>query len=139
MLTTLVLSPYFVFGDRVHVAEALIIATFAGGFCATCLVAIGHVNRELDYDDPPQRDWTRHIVATTVAFSTKSRFIAWITGGLSLHVTHHLRPNDSRDELRSVHLQLRDTRQAGQVIELPSFWAALRGHYAQLKALGRPT
>lgn len=137
---SLFLIPYFLLAGT-RLAPFLGIAALFGGFLAGCLLIVGHVNIGLSYalDSTMPHSWTRYVVATTVSFSTGSRLTNWLTGGLSNHLAHHLRPTASRRELRQqypdIKNQLEDAHHLA-IAEFTSLSAAIRGHRQVLKHLG---
>jgi linoleoyl-CoA desaturase len=136
-----VLLPYVLLAHGIRLLLFLCVATLFAGLLVGCVVAIGHINVGLEYAvmDSSGRDWTAYVVATTASFSTDGWFLPWLTGGLTHHLAHHLRPLATREELRGLH-----TRMAGQgevrpglrVVEFRTMRAALHGHGQALKRLG---
>ncbi len=87
---------------------------------------------------PP--DWAEFQLSTTADFATQNRVLTWLLGGLNYQVEHHLFPHVSHRHYPWIRDIVR--REAGtrglRYHEFPSFWAALRGHFSQLSALGAP-
>ena len=103
----------------------------------------GHINVGLvpTSTAPRGAEWSAHIVRTTASFSTENRAMRWITGGLTHHLAHHLRPVAPRAELPALHETLvpRVALAAGEkVVEYPTLATAMRGHLEQLRLLGTP-
>lgn len=119
------------------------VATVFAGLVVGCVVALGHINVGLQYAwaGSTERDWTAYVTATTASFSTGSRFMPWLTGGLTHHLAHHLRPLATRRELRNLHSRMAEGgehRPATGIVEFETLRAALRGHGRALKRLGMP-
>ena len=79
-----------------------------------------------------------HIVQTTADFSTNNRVITWISGGLNLHVAHHLFPKISQVHLPAITRLVKETAVEFNVQykEYPTVVAALKSHFKLLKFLG---
>jgi linoleoyl-CoA desaturase len=135
------LLPYVLLAHGIRLLLALCVATLFAGLLVGCVVAIGHINVGLDYAvmNGSRRDWTAYVVATTASFSTDSRFLPWLTGSLTHHLAHHLRPLATRKELHGLHSQMAghgEIRPGLQVVEFQTLRAALHGHGTALKRLG---
>ncbi len=80
----------------------------------------------------------RHILATTADFATKNRIVTWISGGLNLHVTHHLFHKISQVHLPSLTKIVEQTAKEFGVPykAYPTVFSALRSHLRLLKVLG---
>lgn len=138
-----VLLPYLWLSHGLSMLLLLGGATLFAGLVVGCVVALGHINVGLSYLRPlsAEWDWTGHVIATTVSFSTASRFMPWLTGGLTHHLAHHLRPLATRTELRNLHSQMAnrsDRRPELRIVEFKTLRAALRGHGKALRLLGMP-
>jgi linoleoyl-CoA desaturase len=136
-----ILLPYALLAHGIRLLLFLCVATLFAGILVGCVVAIGHINVGLDYAmmNGSARDWTAYVVATTASFSTDSRFLPWLTGGLTHHLAHHLRPLATRKELRDLHSQMAggDEMSIGpKIVEFQTLRAALHGHGRALKRLG---
>ncbi len=139
-----ILLPYLLLAHGIRMLLLLCVATLFAGLLVGCVVALGHINVGLHYalTGSPERDWTAHVVATTASFSTGGRFMPWLTGGLTHHLAHHLRPLATRKELRGLHLRMaeygqhRETCPELKVVEFPNLRAAFYGHAKALKRLG---
>jgi linoleoyl-CoA desaturase len=119
----------------------LTLSCFLAGFISACILVIGHVNIGLVYTQPKSEPlaWQSYVVSTTTSFSTSSPIIAWITGGLTHHVAHHLHPSASRKQLRAAHcatIAAVEENTHITSVEFLTLRAALRGHLAALKELG---
>jgi linoleoyl-CoA desaturase len=139
MLCALVLCGYaFSLGTRLIVLMVLA-ETFASVFAALVLV-VGHINSGLLATDDPGVSWTENLMLTTASFSTESRVARWLTGGMSHHLAHHLRPVAVRSELPMLHrtvVQETSVRTGLAVVEFDSFTAAVVGHWRRMRELGR--
>lgn len=142
-LCLLMLVPYAWLLGVGPLALLLVAAMTVGSICAAIINVVGHINVGLvpTSTAPRGAEWTGHIVRTTASFSTESRAMRWLTGGLTHHLAHHLRPIAPRAELPALHKThvVDVARAAGvPVIEYPNLATAVRGHLRQLKVLGEP-
>jgi fatty acid desaturase len=65
----------------------------------------------------------------------------WLTGGMTLHLAHHLRPVAPRRELPVLHetTVAKIVEASGlPLVEYPSFSSAVAGLYRRLRDLGSP-
>jgi len=136
----LALLPYLIVAGY-RLMLPLGIAAVSGGFLAACILLVGHVNVGLQYDRDPRiaSDWPAYVAATTASFATGTSLVPWITGGLTHHLAHHLRPAASRKDLRQLHIALIDGIRSTSTtppVEFATLRAALRGHIHALKQLG---
>lgn len=143
ILCLAVLAPYFWLGGPLRMGLLLLTGLTLGSVLVGIINVVGHINIGLSPTSqaPRGRDWSAHIVRTTASFSTRSRAMRWLTGGLTHHLAHHLRPVAPRADLPALHRTLvPDTaRSAGEpVVEYPSLRSAVRGHFHALRVLGRP-
>ncbi len=93
---------------------------------------------EPDVNGVINSSFPRHILATTADFSTNNKIITWISGGLNLHVTHHLFHKISQVHLPDLTKIVEQTCKEFAVPykAYPSVFAALRSHLRLLKVLG---
>lgn len=116
--------------------------TVASGIAAVATV-VGHVNLGLASSSTVPRgpQWSAHLVRTTASFSPNSLTARWLTGGLTHHLAHHLRPVAPRGELPALHrTTVADlAAEVGlPVVEYPTVASAVRGHWQRLRDLGQP-
>ncbi len=141
-LWLLILLPYaWLLGVGSLTILLVAVETFASLIAAVVLV-VGHINEGLlPGTEPPGRAWAAYLVRTTVSFSTDSTLMRWLTGGMTHHLAHHLRPVAVRSELPALHRTVvRDVVVATGVplAEYRTMRAAIAGHWRRLRELGRP-
>ncbi len=141
-LCLLVLAPYvLLLGVGRMALLLLVVETLASLFAAVVLV-VGHINEGLTPgSEPPGRAWAAYLVRTTASFSTDSKAMRWLTGGMTHHLAHHLRPVAVRSELPRLHeTVVRDVVASTGLhhVEFPSLHTAVAGHWRRLRELGRP-
>lgn len=140
----LVLVPYAVLLGPARLAVLLVAAMTVGSGVAAVLLVVGHVNTGLapTAEAPEGRAaWAAHLVRTSASFSTESRVMRWMTGGLTHHLAHHLRASASRAELPELHrTTVAEVAAAAGTppVEYPSLRTAVQGHWRVLRELGRP-
>lgn len=144
-MAALVLLPYALvlgFGSL----GLLLVATLTIGSVMTALVlVVGHINVGLEpLPGAPEngRAWAAHLVRTTASFSLHNPATRWLTGGMTHHLAHHLRPTALRSELPVLQATtVADVVAASGLPEVvyPSFVSAVRHHYLRLWELGHPT
>jgi linoleoyl-CoA desaturase len=138
-----ILAPYgYVIGVPDLVLLLVVTMTIGSVFTALVLV-VGHINIGLEptAEAPSGREWAAHLVRTTASFSTDSNVMRWLTGGMTLHLAHHLRPVAPRRELPILHATkvAQIVAASGEpLVEYPSFSSAVVGHYRRLRDLGTP-
>jgi linoleoyl-CoA desaturase len=120
---------------RSLVLSAGVVAS-ASLFAALVLMA-GHVNVGLV--DDPDATFVSRAFGTTAAFATTSPWMRRLTGGLTHHHVHHLRPHLPRSTFRERHLDLVVPTALAQqlpLVEFPTLRAAVAGHFRELRRLG---
>jgi linoleoyl-CoA desaturase len=142
-LCLLVLAPYaWVLGLGTLAILLAAAETFGSVFAAIVLV-VGHINDRLapTTQPPAGRGWTAHLLRTTASFSTDSVLMRWLTGGMTLHLAHHLRPVAVRSELpRLNQTVVRNVAGAAglEPVVYATFPQAVAGHWRRLRDLGQP-
>ena len=84
--------------------------------------------------------FTQHIMETTSDFAPESWLVTWISGGLNIHVAHHLFPKISQIHLRPMAKIVKATAEEFNVPYkvYPTVWSAVVSHLRTLKRLGNP-
>jgi linoleoyl-CoA desaturase len=102
-----------------------------------------HLTDNTVYAEPDEKgiiynSFPRHVIAATADFAPNNKFVTWISGGLNLHVAHHLFPKISQVHLPAVTKILKQTCQEFAVPYkvYPTVFSALRSHLRLLKKLG---
>jgi len=116
---------------------------FISGIALGVIFQVTHLSDHTVYVEPDangiiNNSFPRHIMQTTSDFSTNNRIVTWISGGLNLHVTHHLFPKISQVHLPAVTKIVKQTALEFDVPykEYPTVFAALKSHLRLLKKLG---
>jgi linoleoyl-CoA desaturase len=142
LLWLAVLAPYGWLLGPARMALLVLAAETVGSLLSAVVLVVGHVNIGLVDDPGTPRDWAAHLVRTTASFRTGSAVARYLTGGMTHHLAHHLRPAAPRSQLPVLHrTAVRELveRRGLQQSEYATFAAALRDHYARLHELGAPS
>jgi linoleoyl-CoA desaturase len=85
-------------------------------------------------------DWATHQVETAVDFAPRSRLLTWYLGGLNYQIEHHLFPHISHQHYPAVAplVQAACAEFGVRYQVVPTFAAAIGGHYRWMAELGRP-
>lgn len=136
-LAAAVLTPYlFLAGPVRFLIVGLCVVTVASELAALVLIS-GHVNVGLV--DAPEASFVGRAFNSTAAFSTTSVWMRRLTGGLTHHHVHHLRPHVPRSAFATLHADLVRAIAAEHdlpLVEFPTFGAAVAGHFRMLRQLG---
>ncbi len=140
-LWALVLTPYALLMGVGKVALLIVLGMIVASVLAAIVLVVGHINEGLNPPDtaPTPKEWSAHLVRTTANFSTESRPMRWITGGMTHHLAHHLKPVAPRYELPTLHKTLvREIAEKANepLIDYPTLTQATISHYRRLKDLG---
>ena len=141
-LCLLVLTPYAIGLGVERLALLLVASMCLASLSAAVLTTVGHINVGVvpDRTVPSADRWMGHVVSTTASFSTDRPLARWLTGGLTHHLAHHLRPVASRAELPALHrttARAAAIRSGEQLVEFPTLAVAVRGHWLRLRELGQ--
>ncbi|HEY0560493.1 MAG: fatty acid desaturase [Mycobacterium sp.] len=136
------LTPYALLLGIGHLAVLIVASLTVASVLAAIVLVVGHINTGLVPTTvaPTGASWSTHLLHTTASFSMSSLPMRWITGGMTHHVAHHLRPVAPRSALQGIQdTVVRDLVQRSGVpsVEFPTLTAAVVGHYRRLKALGQ--
>ncbi|GAA3606241.1 hypothetical protein GCM10022223_22640 [Kineosporia mesophila] len=137
----LVISPYGILLGPGKFALYFMVAMSLGAVQAAIVLVVGHINEGLYAPDeqPAPKDWSKHLVATTASFNTGSLPMRWLTGGMTHHLAHHLKPVAPRHQLPQLHTTVvAKVVQASGLphVEYPTLTSATISHYRRLKELG---
>jgi linoleoyl-CoA desaturase len=136
-LTVALLLPYVLLAGPVRfVVDGAGVLAVASLFAALVLIA-GHVNVGLV--DAPEATFVSRAFSATAAFSTTSPWMRRVSGGLTHHQVHHLRPHAPRSTFSTLHTDLiapMAVERRLPLIEFPTLTAAVAGHFRRLRQLG---
>ncbi|MCY4779342.1 acyl-CoA desaturase [Sphingobacterium sp. UT-1RO-CII-1] len=118
----------------------------AGAVCGISLATVfqlAHVVSETEFKTidkaKVEEEWMIHQIQSTANFSTKSKVLTWILGGLNYQVEHHLFPKISHVHYPALNRIVRQTCQEYNIKynEFTSFWTAFRSHVQVIHAMSR--
>ncbi|HWO87884.1 MAG TPA: acyl-CoA desaturase [Gemmatimonadales bacterium] len=86
-----------------------------------------------------EHSWMVHEMLTTANFSTHNRLLTWYVGGLNYQVEHHLFPKTCSVHYPALGKIVREValKHGIPYRENPTFFGAVRSHFAMLKLLGQ--
>ncbi len=121
------------------------IIAFVCGFIIAVVFQLAHVVEDARFATPDkeiykiEEEWAVHQVKTTANFATKSKIVAWLTGGLNFQVEHHLFPRISHIHYPKISELVRETCDQFNItyLEYPTVLSAVRSHVVHLKHVGR--
>ena len=121
----------------------MIVAMTFGSVLTAAVLVVGHINVGLEPTDvaPDAQSWGAHILRTTASFGTRSLVTRWLTGGMTHHVAHHLRPIARRAELPAITATAVKTLAINNglvPVEFATIGSAVLGHVVRLRELGYP-
>lgn len=133
---------------QVGLAETLLgygIMIFVCGFFISVVFQLAHVIQETSFPKADEQtskihnEWAVHQLETTANFSTKSKFVSWLVGGLNFQVEHHLFPRISHVHYPAISELVRQTCREFNVtyLEHPTVASAVRSHVKYLRVMGR--
>lgn len=99
-ISVFIVIPILVVGWLNALIGYLIVAGVTG-VVISIVFQLAHVVEDVDFPMPDEatlkieENWFVHQLQTTANFSTRSKFVSWMTGGLNFQVEHHLFPRIS--------------------------------------------
>lgn len=123
---------------------AYLIMAFVAGVVLSVVFQLAHVVEDASFVMPTgestliENEWAKHQLETTFNFSTKSRFLSWLVGGLNFQVEHHLFPKISHIHYPNLNKIVKQTCKEFNVMynEFPNLMSALRSHLLHLRSVG---
>lgn len=119
-----------------------LIASVVCGLTTSTVFQLAHVVEGTQFhsketDNKP--DWATQQVLSTANFSTSSKFLFWLLGGLNFQIEHHLFPRVSHIHYPRISRLVRETCLEYNIkyIEYKSMFSAFVSHISHLHRLGR--
>ncbi|GAB4395530.1 MAG: acyl-CoA desaturase [Microscillaceae bacterium] len=115
-----------------------------GGWCLAMIFMMAHAVENVHFPEPDvdgylENCWAAHQLYTTANFGTRSRWLAFFTGGLNTQIEHHLFPHICSIHYPALSEIVRATAQEhGLPYQEASLSEALRSHHQFLKQMGEP-
>lgn len=127
-----------------QVTAGFLLGHMISGIALGVIFQVTHLHRFTTWPEPDgagniHSSFSEHVLATTADFCAGSRLVTWVSGGLNIHVAHHLFPKISQVHLIPLARIVKETAAAHG---LPyycydSIWQAVRSHLYTLKMLGK--
>jgi linoleoyl-CoA desaturase len=119
-----------------------LIATIVCGLTTSIVFQLAHVVEGTKFhsvDTGSKPDWAIQQVISTANFSTSSKFLFWLLGGLNFQIEHHLFPRVSHIHYPRISSLVRETCREYNIayIEYKSMFSAFVSHLMHLHRLGR--
>jgi linoleoyl-CoA desaturase len=138
-----IVLPIFIAGF-VNTIIGFWIIVFICGLSISVVFQLAHVVGDTQFPVPdPQtntidQEWAIHQIVTTANFSTKSKIVSWLVGGLNFQVEHHLFPKVSHVHYPKINEFVRETCEEFNIryIEYATFFSAFRSHISHIRRLG---
>lgn len=112
------------------------------GLVITLLFQVTHIYSGSSFPQPDetgtiQNNYFKHILETTTDYSRESKFVAWITGGMNIHIAHHFFPQINHTHYQPVTTIIKQTAEDFGLIyqEVPNFWIAFKNHLKMMRLL----
>lgn len=142
---TLVLPLIFLDAPAWQIVTGFIIGHLLAGILLGVIFQVTHLHKATTWPEPDadgniHNSFAQHIMETTADFSPTSHFWTWVSGGLNIHVAHHLFPSVSQMHLIPLARIVKETAEECGVeyVYYPTVIAALRSHFTTLRRLGQP-
>jgi len=135
--------PYAYSGDMARVTLMNCIALLIAGELLVLMFQVNHVTAaassfNTDKKGVVEKDWAKSQVEGSSNFASGSWLWNHISGGLNHQTEHHLFPTISHVHYPKLHPIVKKTCDEFDVRfnSYPSFWEAIKGHFALLKEMG---
>jgi linoleoyl-CoA desaturase len=133
-----------IFAGLVNTIIGFSIIVFVCGLSISIVFQLAHVVEATQFPVPDSesntinQEWAIHQIVTTANFSTKSKIVSWLVGGLNFQVEHHLFPRISHVHYPKINQLVKETCEEFNIkyIEYASFFKAFSSHMAHIKRLG---
>lgn len=132
----------------VGLGKALIgfgVIAFVCGITIAIVFQLAHVVEGTAFPEPDkesnkiEQEWAVHQIVTTANFSTNSKVISWLLGGLNFQVEHHLFPRISHVHYPKINQFVRETCEEYKItyLEHKTLLKAIHSHLCHIKKLGK--
>lgn len=127
-----------------HIIGGFLLGNLLMGVTLGICFQVTHLSDNTVFAEPDENgiiynSFPRHVIAATADFAPNNKIMTWISGGLNLHVAHHLFPKISQVHLPAVTKILSQTcNEFGVPYKVyPTVFSALKSHLRLLKKLGK--
>lgn len=126
-----------------QIITGFLLGHIVSGIALGVIFQVTHLHQDTTWPEPDEAgniktSFAEHVLITTADFSPGNRIITWISGGLNIHVAHHLFPRISQMHLIPMARIIKETADECNVryYHYPTVWQAVRSHLVTLKKLG---
>ncbi|NJN41850.1 MAG: acyl-CoA desaturase [Flammeovirgaceae bacterium] len=121
-----------------------LIITFVCGLAISIVFQLAHVVEGTQFnsahfqDEKAKQEWAIHQIATTANFSTSSKVLYWLLGGLNFQIEHHLFPRVSHIHYPQISLLVKEACREYNIVynEYTTMFKAIASHLVHLRKLG---
>lgn len=139
-----IVIPIF-FAGFVNTIIGFSVMLFVIGLSISIVFQLAHVVEHTQFPTPDptsnmiEQEWAIHQVSTTANFSTKSKIVSWLVGGLNFQVEHHLFPKISHVHYPKINQFVKETCEEFNIKynEYGSMYSAIQSHLTHIKKLGK--
>lgn len=128
-----------------QIMAGFVLGHMVSGIALGIIFQVTHLSDHTTWPSPDKEGlinntFARHILETTADFCPQNRLVTWISGGLNIHVAHHLFPRVSQIHLPALAKIVKQTANNHRVYykEYTSLLSAIKSHLRTLKFLGQP-
>jgi len=141
---TFIILP-LMFVSTLHLIIGYLVFSFTTGIVISVVFQLAHAVENLEFIEEKEEkqvlenDWAIHQMVTTSNFATRSRIVAFFTGGLNHQIEHHLFPKISHvyyPELSKI-VRTVCAEYGIAYMEQPTVVHAIASHVRFLKKMGR--
>ncbi len=141
---TLVIPLLVIDAPAGQIVTGFLLGHVVSGLALGTIFQVTHLHQATTWPEPGAdgyipTSFATHVLLTTADFCPDSRIITWISGGLNIHVAHHLFPRISQMHLIPMARIVKETAEEYKTpyFFYPTLWQAVRSHLLTLKMLGR--
>lgn len=142
---TLVIPLWVLSAPSIDIITGFLLGHLICGVALGIIFQVTHLFDETQWPEPDekgviQNSFPNHIMQTTSDFAVNNPIATWISGGLNMHVVHHLFPGFSQVHLPAMTKILQQTAKEFNVKHkvYPNVRSAIISHIRTLHQLGNP-
>lgn len=142
-ITVFIIIPIYFVGWQ-HALIGYLIMAGVTGLVISIVFQLAHVVEDVDFPMPNEEtlkieeNWFVHQLQTTANFSTRSKIVSWMTGGLNFQVEHHLFPRISHIHYPAISKIVQQVCEKYNIPynEYPTLGKAIGSHLSYLRVIG---
>ena len=142
---TLLIPLIFLHAPAWQILLGFLMGHIISGLALGVIFMVTHLHQHTKWPEPNEsgvidNSFPRHIFETTSDFAVKNPIVTWISGGLNIHVAHHLFPRISQVHLPAVAAIVEETATEFGIryYSYPTVGKALKSHLKLIRMLGQP-